>query len=409
MLNKEEIVKKLTQELVMKSKTISHIILEGVDGVGKTSLVHPILSTCNRRYVVYDRGEISNFVYANKYGRPFISLQRNLPFIYVLLYAEKDDIRARISSKARREHWNEKDLYNELTKVDDQDKFIEAANMMKNDFHVIFVNTSGKTIAEVAEEVVNKVDEYASKLKTDDEETNWNKMYRKAANKFGMTFEVRNNQPYLNGNMFMSESTWQNGAYETFTDKTCPDNLLFACAYDEDHYCNSLDNKTIDFAYVINSKINRRMKVVDYYIDMIENNKTCLVSDKVYEAFDKDEHFIQMPRAFGNDFIDNLSKCKATVYCAPDLEYLKLQTCRLYEGIMSGQLVFVDKSSDKNCDMLRQIFEDDKEIIDLLYVEPETLSRNYDKIMSDELLRLRILEKQRQWFEDLKATVFNHD
>lgn len=403
MKTKEELIEVLKQDLVMKSKTISHIVLEGTDGVGKTSLLRNLLAGYQYRYVVYDRGELSNFVYAKKYYRPFISLQRNLPFLYLLLVANEATLRERILKRAIIEHQDMQTVEYELNKIKDQSMFVEAARQFENDYHIIMLDTTGLNEQQVCTKAMKMIDDYVDKLPCDKEETEWNKMYRKACNQTGHTFEVRANQPYIDGKMFMSESTWQNGAYETFTNKKCPDNLLFASAYSTDCYCNGIDNKDLDFAYVINSKINRRFEVLDYYLEMLKHNKTCLVSEKIQKAFE-DDRFEAIPKTFGDDFIKQLSRANATIYCARDLEYLKLQTARLYEGIMANQIVFVDKDSDKNCDMLKMI-HDDKSIIDLLYVTPESFIESYDKIMNNYSLRERILFNQKSWYEVLKRKV----
>lgn len=406
MKSKSEILEKVYTPLVMKSKTISHIIIEGTDGVGKTTLLLNLLKAYNYRYVVYDRGELSNIVYAKKYGRPFVSLQRNCPFIYVLLTCDKEVLKERIYNRAKAQNWSIGQLEAEIMKIDDQDLFIEYAKHFENDYHIITVDTTNLTAEQVCETVKNKVDEYVNNMATDKEETAWNVNYRKVYERLGHKFEVRNNQPYVDGKMMMSESTWQNGAYETFTDKSCPDNLIFSMVYSEDVYCKSTENKDLDFAYVINSKINRRHEIIDYYMEMLKYNKTCLVSEKIYNAFE-DERFVSMPKAFGDDFIKQLSRANATIYCARDLEYLKLQTARLYEGIISKQLVFVDKESDKNCDMLKQIFKDRYDIINLLYVTPNEFIQNYETIMSNEDLRQEILNIQSAWYENLKRSIEN--
>ena len=405
MKTKSEILERVYTPLVMKSKTISHIVLEGTDGVGKTTMLVNLLKHYNYRYIVYDRGEMSNMFYARKYNRTFVSLQRNLPFLYVLLIRDKDDLKKQIIARQKDRGINNLELIEDLNKIDDQDKFIELAKAMMNDFHVIIVDITGLNEKDACEKVAAAVDRYVDALPLDENETQWNEMYRLASKKLGLKFEVRNNQPYLNGQMFMSESTWQNGAYETFRDKTCADNLLFSLGYSKACYKTDTKGKTFDFAYVINSKINRRHEIIDYYLKMIEHDKTCIVSEKIYDAFDGDKHFTKMPRTFGDGFINELSKANATIYCARDLEYLKLQTARLYEGIISNQIVFVDKESDKDCDMLSQIHSS-KDVIEMLYVTPETFIEKYDYIMTHPHLRGRILSAQRKWYAKLKKEVF---
>lgn len=408
MKTKEQILDFVKTDLVMKSKTISHIILEGTDGVGKTTMLTNLLKYYNYRYIVYDRGELSNMFYARKYNRQFYSLQRNLPFLHVVLTCDKEELRKRIIARHQFRGTNDLELIEDLNKIDDQDKIIELANNMKNDFHVIIVDITGLNEAEATLHTAERIDKYIDNLQTDVEETEWNKAYRLACEKLGYDYKVRANQPYLNERMMMSESTWQNGTYETFTDKRCPDNLLFSLSYDVNKWtCHNDIQKDLDFAYIINSKINRRHEIVDYYLAMQKHNKTCLVASKIYEAFDDDEHFKLMPRTFGDGFIEQLSRAKATVYCARDLEYLKLQTARLYEAILARQILFVDEQSDLNRDMLSQIFSE--EYVELLTVTPETICEKYDYIISHPEIYSFILTSQLGWYRELIAHVFGKD
>lgn len=392
-LTKSEIESRLYTPIKMKSKNITHIILEGGNGVGKTSLIPKLMKESNYEYVIYDRGEISNFVYSKMYGRPFISLQRNLPFIYVVLIC---------SEKVRRERIQKRGYDLDDLEQSDQFLFVDAAEKMKDDFHIIILDTSELTINETAKEILRLVNEYRNKLKVDDEETDWNKSYRKACENLGLKFEVRENQPYINDKLCMSESTWQNGYYETFSDKeTFPDNLLFSLTYSKNQ---KIVSKSLDFAYVINSKINRRPEIIEYYLSFLENGKTCLVSDKVYEAFDKTSQFKKIDRVFGNNFIEALSKAKATVYCARDLEYLKLQTARLYEAILANQIVFVDHLSDINQDILKQIHKDEK-LIKLLTVSPHSICEKYEHIIKDDYLKTKILANQKNWYLKIRKNL----
>ena len=407
MKTKQEILDKVSiDSYVMKSKTISHIILEGTDGVGKTTMLVNLLRLYNYRYVVYDRGELSNMFYAKKYNRPFVSLQRNLPFLHVVLTCDKQELKKRIIARQKDRGVNNLELIEELAKINDQDKIVELAESMKNDFHIIIVDITALNEYQAVTKVAQEIDKYVNALPCDKEETQWNESYRLACEKLGLSFKVRANQPYINDQMMMSESTWQNGIYETFRDKTCPDNLIFSLSYDYKKWIRENNiKKDLDFAYVINSKINRRHEIIDYYLKMLENDKTCLVSEKIHDAFE-DERFKQMPRTFGDGFINQLSRANATIYCARDLEYLKLQTCRLYEAILSRQILFVDKESDKDCDMLKQIYGNDTKLIDLLYVTPDTFIENYNKIMKNDRLHQKILSKQLMWYKNLLSRTF---
>lgn len=89
----------------MKSKTITTLVVEGTDGVGKTTLYKNLLDYYNYMYCVYDRGELSNIVYAEKYNRPFCSTQRGLPILYILLICNKSELKRRIIERAENEKW----------------------------------------------------------------------------------------------------------------------------------------------------------------------------------------------------------------------------------------------------------------------------------------------------------------
>lgn len=383
----------------MKSRNITTIIAEGTDGVGKSSLIDELFKIYNYRYMVYHRGELSNLFYAMKYNRPFATTQVGLPFLHVLLTCDKDVLRQRIANRAALNGDSKEQLEEELAKVDDQDEFIRLANAMKNDYHVIIVDTTNKSIKQVGKEVAKKIDEYVAKLANDETVSEWNKMYSESAQDLGIEFTCKDNQPYFNNIAFMSESTLQNGVYERFDNKDYPDNLMFALNYGVSTKQIDKVTKKHDFAYIINSKIKRRKEVYKYYTAFAKAQKTCLVSDN--PLIPENEFNIKCPREFGDLFLLNLAKAKATVYCARDLAYLKLQTARLYEAILAKQIVFVDKQSDLDNDMLTQIHKN-KFIIDLLYVTPETICKNYDYIMERPDIYKEIIDAQTKWFNKLK-------
>lgn len=370
----------------MRYKNVHNLVIEGPDGVGKTTLIMGLFERYNYRYMCYHRGELSNYIFAKKYGRPFTATQRGLPFLNIVLLCEPKQLGKRIMDRG--------DGRDELNKVNDNELFKYYAEEFKNDYDIFIIDTTNLSAQDVLNEVCNELERRFEEDAKDSEISEWNQRYLIACKKYGLRFDVINNQPYIEGKPIMVESTLHNGLYETFTDKRFPDNLLYSLAY-EHKYRNV--PKKYSFNYVINSKIKRRPEIYEYYKAFIKNNLTCLISDN--PLIENDSHLIRMGRVFGENFIDALSEAEATVYCARDLAYLKLQTARLYESILAGNIVFVDKLSDPSCEILKAIHGEDYEIINLLYVTPNNICYKYSQL-TQKLIN-KILENQRNYYDRL--------
>lgn len=385
----------------MKSKYITTIILEGTDGVGKTTITHELFKIYNYRYMVYHRGEMSNLFYAMKYNRPFSQTQCGLPFLHILLICDKNELKKRITERNL-------DVKVELSKIDDQDKFIKLARNMEKDYHILICDTTNLTPEETGLKLRGMIDKYVRNLEIDRKLSEWNEMYLKGCNKLNLPFVVRDNQLYINDILTMSEYTLQNGVYEEYTNKNYPDNLIFMLGYSEKLV---LKKKDIDFAYVINSKILKRPEVYRYYEVFEEAGKTFLTSNNPKLIPDY-KHQIKMDRVFGNKFIMELSRCKATVYTSRDLASRKLQTARLYEAIKAKQIVFVDEMTDIDKEILSQIYGNDDykgtKFIDLMTVTPETIIDKYNYILKNDLTSV-ILKYQTNFYKNLLKELSNPD
>lgn len=376
----------------MKTKYITTLVLEGANGVGKSTLTLELFKLYNYRYMIYHRGELSNLLYAKKYNRPFSQTQCGLPFLHILLTCDKKELAQRIMQRGGE---NDDEVQLELNKIDEQNDFVDLALRLGNDYHIIIFNTTGMTPSESAIKLKDIIDDYIKSLPVDEKMSEWNEMYLKGCQKLGIEFKSRDNQLYFNDILTMSEYTLQNGVYEMYTDKTYPDNLIFMKGYSDDI---ELMDKELDFAYIINSKILKRKEVYDYYKVFDDNNLKFLTSDNnTYIPLYKNR--VTMERAFGDNFIKQLSRARATVYCSRDLATRKLQTARLYEGIRAKQIVFVDKLTDINNEMLKQIY-DRQDLIDLLSVTPETIVNNYKYILENNLTEV-ILEYQDKFYNNI--------
>lgn len=378
------------------SVPVFNIVVDGPNGVGKSTLIDGLFAHYNFRYMCYHRGDISNFVYANKFGRPFYSTQRNLPMYHIVLIADKEELEERIYQRAKSENWTVANLKKELLKTEELPMFVHAAEQMSKDYDILILNTSYKSAKEVLEEVISYLDSRFEQLPNDKTLTSWNLMYDRACKRLGKDFKVVNNQPYIDGVPIMVESTLQDGTYEKYNDKRFPDNLIYAYAYTlEEDICRLEDiEKTIDFNYVINSKIYRRPEIFDYYNAFEQHCRSCLVSKN--PAISQSNFRVEMERVSGIDFLKELARTNATVYCSRDLAYLELQTARLYEAILAKNIVFVDKETDPDNKILRSIHKS-LDVIDLLSVTPSTICNNYSIIMNNPSLRNNILDSQTKW------------
>lgn len=377
----------------MKSKYITHLIFEGTDGIGKNTLEHEVWKTFDFKYKTYARGELSDYVYAKVYNREFISTQRGLPFLYVLLTCDENQIAQRIMQRGKEE---DDELQFELEKIEQQKLFIDAANKFKNDYHIIIVDITNLNIKEATDKIHNEVEKYINELKNDDEINPFNVLYETGAKKYGMTWSVKNNQPFLNDVMVMADAQLHNGMYETYTNhKTCPDTLLYSLGYSKN---NVKKEKLYDFCYPINSKILVRPEIRSYIDVITKANKTILTTDSKY--IPQDENIVRFPKKFGDSYIKEIATAKATIYCARDLAYLELLTARCYEAIMSNQVLFVDSKTDPENKILTQIYGKSS-IKDLLYVDENNLIEKYNELFKDERKVDYILRMQHLWYDTL--------
>lgn len=390
----------------MKSKTITHIILEGCDGIGKNTIAQHLWPRYNFRQRVYVRGEISDYVYANKYHRRFIATQRGLPFLYVVLTGDIEQIKEQIIARN-----SDADMALELSKVSDNALFEQAAKTLQHDYHILTISCKGKTIEQLVDEIYEKTTAYINSLEIDDEYNAFNAMYAKGCRKLNIEFNVKGNQPYFEDTMIMADAQLHNGSFETFSDKTYAHNLIFSLAYDaEIRSAASLVEKTIDFCYPINSKILVRPEVYTYFSKFNSAEKTFLTTRSDYVPQYK--YVRTFDKCFGNEYILTCASARATIYTARELSYLNMMTVRAYEAVLARQIIFVDCQTDTNNEILSQIYPStsklDTQCRQLLFVTPETIINNYNIICSNETLVRHILTSQDKWYDKLVKDIYSH-
>lgn len=383
----------------MKSKYITHLIFEGCDGVGKDTLSFEVWKLLNFKYRCYVRGEISDYVYAKKYGREIITTQNGLPFLYVVLTASKKHLTRNIN---KRTYNSEEEHEAELAKIKDNELFLKAADELKHLYHIIVIDVTGKSIVEAAQFIVSKALMYIKTLSNDAEINQFNEMYRLGCKRAGCELTVKGNQPFIDDEMIMADAHLHNGVFETYSCRLHPHNLLFSFAYDYGKIkLVDVEERVIDFVYPINSKILQRPEVYEYFAAFTKEGKTILTTDSSYLPKTSNMRF--MNKVFGNDYITELSRARATIYTSRDLADLKMMTVRAYESVIANNVIFVDKLTDKDCEILEQIYNNDEVrwLINYLYVTPATITQSYNRIMKDRCLVRLILKLQRNWYEKL--------
>lgn len=377
----------------MKSKYITNIIFEGTDGVGKDTLSFAVWKKLNFEYHVYVRGEISDYVYAKKFGRQVRMTQNGLPFLYVVLTASKEHLKRNIEKREKRRESKRE----ELAKIKDNELFLKAAEELKHMYHIVVVDVTDETIDEAVNCILRVIRKYINSLPCDRELNQFNKMYELGCRRAYSELTVKGNQPFIDGEMIMADAHLHNGVFETYSNRDYAHNLLFSFAYDCPIITENIEDRKIDFVYPINSKVLQRPEVYEYLAAFYKGDKTVLTTESEY--LPKMSNMLFMEKVFGNEYILQLAKAKATIYTSRDLADLKMMTVRVYESIIANNIVFVDKLTDKDCEILKQI-HDNKHIIELLYVTPDTIVQNYETIKRYGYTHA-ILDAQRKWYKKL--------
>lgn len=367
----------------MLPKNVSLIFIEYCepDDGFMSRLTTDVSYKLNDRYLVKYDGDITEYVCAEREHRVPNKYLHNVPALHVVLYDKS-------SNSVLNEH---------------NAAYVRAAVLLKDEYNIITIETSDMTYNEVVDTIVDKVKKFVSELPTDKEINGFNELYKKGAEKYGLKVTVRDNQPYLENQQFMADFQYHNGLYETFEDKLMPDTLLYAAAYKNTETDTS--NKTIDFQYPINSKILFRPEVKDY-VKHISDSLTLLTTESHYlDDVANMRNVTMFSKVFGDDYIKQLSRAKATIITNRELAHTEMMTARWYEAVLANTVIFVDKITDPHCKVLKQIHGNDEQLIDKLTVIPETIVNSYNEIISDKELVKTILDRQHAWFNKLLSEI----
>lgn len=142
----------------MRYRNVRNLIIEGPDGVGKSTLIDGLFKHYNYKYMCYHRGELSNKLFAAKFNRSFYETQRGLPFLYIVLIANKKCLTSRIIKRAELENWTEEQKQKELETVKYSNEYFNLADEMKLNYDICIINTSDRSDKDVLNEVIHLLD-----------------------------------------------------------------------------------------------------------------------------------------------------------------------------------------------------------------------------------------------------------
>lgn len=367
----------------MLPKNVSLIFIEYCepDDGFMSRLTTDVSYRLNDRYLVKYDGDITEYVCAEREHRVPNKYLHNVPALHVVLYDKTSN-----------------GILNERNAA-----YVRAAALLKDEYNIITIETSNMTYDEVVDTITNEVKKFVSALPTDKEINGFNELYKKGAEKYGLKVTIRDNQPYLENQQFMADFQYHNGLYETFEDKSMPDTLLYVAAYNNTE--TDMSNKTIDFQYPINSKILFRPEVKDY-VKHVSDSLTLLTTESHYlDDVANMKNVTMFGKVFGDDYIKQLSRTKATIITNRELAHTEMMTARWYEAVLANTVIFVDKITDPYSKVLKQIHSDNEKLIDLLTVIPETIVNNYLIVINDTQLVKQILDAQHKWFNKLLSEI----
>lgn len=367
----------------MLPKNVSIIFIENwnYDADCESYFFNSIRRKLNNRFLIKLNGDVTEYVKAEHEGRVPNKYLHNVPALHVVLYEKSS---------------NEYVYNNNL-------KYIHAAEVLKNEYNIITIDHTDMVSDELEDEIVNRVKEFVEKLPKDKEINAFNELYKKGAEKYGLKVTVRDNQPYLENQMFMADFQYHNGLYETFEDKSMPDTLLYAAAYE--NTTTNTEGKQFDFQYPINSKILFRPEV-KYYIKHISDSLTLTTTESHYlDDVANMKNVNMFGKVFGDDYIKKLSKAKATIITNRELAHTEMMTARWYEAVLANTVIFADYITDPHSKVLKQIHGNDEQLIDKLTVVPETIVNSYNEVTSDKELVKTILDRQHAWFNKLLSEI----
>ena len=143
----------------MLPKNVSLIFIEYCETEAgfMSKLTSDVRYKLNNRYLVKYGGDIAEYVRAEREHRVPNKYLHNVPALHVVLYDKTSN-----------------GVLNERNAA-----YVRAAELLKDEYNIITIETSDMTYAEVIDTIVNKVKKFVSALPTDKEINGFNELYKK--------------------------------------------------------------------------------------------------------------------------------------------------------------------------------------------------------------------------------------
>lgn len=272
--------------------------------------------------------------------------------------------------------------------------------------NIVWKNTLAETVYDVGFRINTEF-----KHKDDTEFNEFNKLYRKGCEKYDLEWHVIDNQPYIFNRQIMADYQYHNGSYETYDDKSIPDTLLYSAAYTNTKSIRheNFMKKKYDIQYPINSKIKYRPDAKEYIKEAVKSltlytTKSSYIDEIISDCSEKEKNRIfTFDKAFCDNYIRELSQAKVTIITNREFAHTEMMTARWYEAVLANCIIFVDKQTDPNSKVLKQIYGNYSKFIEMLTVTPETFVDKVKYIisMSEQQYIEEILNAQHAWYNRL--------
>lgn len=374
---------------MLKNRQFNTLIVEGPDCELKQQFIEKLHDYFQGQYLVITHGDLYEQVYALKHNIVPTRHTHGMQVKYILFDIEQDN----------EEYMKELSLYKKVVKKLPASEY-DIVNIAKKD-------TLNETVGDIGFRI-----SFENSIRSDEEFNKFNLMYKTGCEKYRLNWKVVDDQPYLNDRQIMADYQYHNGSYETYTDKSIPDTLLYSAAYTNTKSCHIADfmKKKYDVQYPINSKIKYRPDAQDYIKAIIKSltlytSKSSYVDEIVSDCTNEEKAKIHtFDKVFCDDYIKELSQAKTTIITNREFAHTEMMTARWYEAVLANCVIFVDEQTDPESKVLKQIYGKNSMFIQMLTVTPETYVDSVKQIISapTEYQSIEeILNAQHAWYNRL--------
>lgn len=371
------------------NKQFNTLIVEGPDCELKQQFMNKLHDYFEGQYLVVTHGDIFEHVYAEK--RHLVPVRHTHGAQVKYVFFDKSDYTV--------EGEEELSIYRNA-----------VCSLLKDEYdivHIKWADTLDETVCNVASSINTEFEH------EDDSEFNvFNKLYSKGCENYDLKWYVIDNQPYLFNKQIMADYQYHNGSYETYDDKSIPNTLLYSAAYTNTKSLHLKDfmKKKYDVQYPINSKIKYRPDAKEYIKEALKGltlytSKSTYIDELVSDCTNEEkERMFTFDKAFGDDYIREISQAKTTVITNCEFAHTEMMTARWYEAVIANCIIFVDADTDPKQKVLKQIYGNNSMYVSLLTVTPDEFVNRVQQILRIPEMQNcieEILNAQHAWYNRL--------